>query len=205
MQLFQIKTQPNGIERKELFIREGFICIGYNNTKDLRGKDREEIKEILKEIYDWEGSRLGNHLGIVNAFVNTMQEGDHVIILDNDWVHIGEIGKYEYIEDYGKSINTQDICHIRKVKWLVCTEKYNLNEYVKELLRNRSIVTKFKHPYELANIEGLLEGKGVDQEHKEKIDGYLLQKSLDVLAKSLNSEDESLRIKSAIAILNYYK
>ena len=99
---------------------------------------------------------MGNHLGNVNAFVNTMKEDDIVLIAENEWVHIGKLEKYEYKSEY----KLDGMCHRRSVNWLGKVKKDNLNEHVRELLRNRSIVTKFKHPSDIAELEDILSGNG---------------------------------------------
>lgn len=200
MNIFQIKTQPHGIERKEFFLNEGFVSIGYPNIGDLTNVDKDDIRERLHQEYGWESSQLGNHLGVVNAFVHTMEEGDIVLIVDNEWVHIGELGKYKYEEQY----ESEGMCHRRYVKWIDKVEKYKLNEHVKELLRNRSIVTKFKHPYDVADLESVL-NRNVSLTANINIDEDIANKAIETLKNALNSEDEEIRVRAAIGILNYLK
>jgi len=199
MNIFQMKTQPHGIERIDLFLRENFVCIGYPNVGDLTNVDKDEIRERLRTTYGYTSSQLGNHLGIVNAFVNTMKKGDIVLITENDWVHIGKLGDYKYEQQY----ESEGMCHRRYVTWLGKVEKHNLNEYVRELLRNRSIVTKFKHPYDLAEIERVLNGQ-ISTSSTNRIDNEIISKALDVLERALESENEEIRVKAALGLLKYY-
>lgn len=199
MNIFQLKTQPEGIERVDQFVNEGFVCIGYSRLHDLTNSDKYEIRVELKEKYGYEGSRLGNHLGNVNAFVNTMKIDDVVLIVENEWVHIGKLKEYEYLDEY----KLDGMCHRRKVHWLGKVRKDNLNENVRELLRNRSIVTKFKHPSDLAGLDEALVGDG-SSNNAVNIDGSLLRRVLSILEAALDSENEQIRVNAAIELLRYY-
>lgn len=200
MNIFQVKTQPHGMERKDLFISEAFICIGYPDMGDLSNSTKDDIRERLNTVYGWESSQLGNHLGVVNAFVNTMVEGDIVLIAVNDWVHIGRVGTYKYEPQYIK----EGMCHRRYVEWLGKSEKYKFNEHVKELLRNRSIVTQFKHPSDIAELDKVLTDK-TSRDVIKKDDNTVIDKAVSVLTKALLSEKEEIRVEAAKALLNYFK
>lgn len=201
MNLFQMKTQPHGNESLKSFLTNNYVCIGYPNIGDLTNVDKDELRNILATKYNWTGSKLGNHLGIVNAFVNTMQKGDIVLITENDWVHIGELDEYLYDFSY----ESEGKCHRRNVKWLKTVKKDDLNEKVRELIKNRSIVTKFKHPYELAEIEAVLNGVSNTNLNKILVNKDLVDKAVNILTEALSSKDESIRVTAASEILRYYK
>lgn len=202
MNIFQIKTQPEGIERVSSFIKESFICIGYSELDDLTNKDKDEIREEIREKYNCDGSKLGNHLGNVNAFVNTMKNGDIVLITENDWVYIGRVGDYKY----DSSNNEWGTFHRRSVQWICKTLKHQLNEYVRELLRNRSIITKFKHPVDIAELDELLSKGNNDLSNNTcNVDEDIVEKALNVLINALDSDNEEIRVRSAIGLLKYSK
>lgn len=201
MNLFQMKTQPHGNESLKSFLTNNYVCIGYPNIGDLTNINKDILRDRLNAKYNWSGSQLANHLGIVNAFVNTMQKGDIVLITENDWVHIGELDEYLYDSNY----EAEGKCHRRNVKWVKTVKKDDLNEKVRELIKNRSIVTKFKHPYELAEIESVLKDASNNTLNKIPVDNKLIEKSLNILTEALASNDESLRVKAASEILRYYK
>ena len=201
MNLFQIKTQPHGNESLKSFLNNNYVCIGYPNIGDLTNIDKDIIRNRLSTTYNWSGNQLSNHLGIVNAFVNTMKKGDIVLITENDWVHIGELDEYLYDSNY----ESEGKCHRRNVKWIKTVKKDGLNEKVRELIKNRSIVTKFKHPYELAEIESVINGNYNNNFNKLPVDNDLIKKSLNVLTEALHSNDELIRVRAASEILRYYK
>lgn len=205
MNIFQLKTQPEGIERIQEFITENFVCIGYSRLDDLTGLEKDDIREKLNKEYNWVGSQLGNHLGIVNAFVSTMNKDDLILISEGEWVHVGKVGNYYYDEKY----IDDGMCHRRDVSWLLKVQKHQLNEYVKELLRNRSVLTKFKHPIDIAELNNLFKEKNIElsanRNEPELIDKKKLNKALAVLVAALDSESEEIRVIAANSILNYSK
>ncbi|WP_326512183.1 hypothetical protein [Clostridium intestinale] len=200
MNIFQIKTQPHGTERIDLFIKQDFVCIGYPGIGDLTNVDKDEIRDRLNKKYKWTGSQLGNHLGTVNVFVNSMKKDDIVLINENEWVHIGKLDDYKYDDNF----EAEGMCHRRSVVWLGKVKRDNLNEYVRELLRNRSIVTKFKHPADIAELDKAL-ANNPTQGTNINLDEEILTRAIQVLNDALQSENEEIRVKAAVGLLQYSK
>ena len=197
MQLFQIKSKPHKIERLPLFLEEGFISIGYPGIGDLTGATIQKIEEELtRDDKGYTGQSLAFHKGMVNAFVNTMQNDDIVMIADGDHVHIGQIGDYYYNPAYD---NEEGMCHRRSVEWLTTVQRHYLNEKVQEHLKNRATLTKFKYPFEEAEIEAYLTGDDglITTLHSKS---QIYEKAWEVLVQSLESEDEKIRVLAASAI-----
>src|SRR5690625_2536437 len=99
-----LRSKPHNIERLPLFLEKDLIAIGWHATGDLTGKTMSQIKQILHDKYEYEGQSLRTNLGTVNTFVNSMSDGDLVLIRDknnNDSVHIGKInGSYDWNTEY---------------------------------------------------------------------------------------------------------
>jgi predicted Mrr-cat superfamily restriction endonuclease len=195
-----MKTKPHGVERGAEFLRENYICIGWPGIGDLTHATKDIIRERLAEVYKYEGQQLSTYLGFVNTFVRTMQEGDYVLISENEYVHLGIIGPYKYVEEFDNDIDGK--CHQRKVNWLVTVQKSDLNAEVQELLRNRGTVTQFKHPIAKAELDRLL-NKNVPP--KVSIPNEKISKALEIVYKAMESENEELRLKAAAILLNYIK
>lgn len=75
-----------------------------------------------------------------SSFVHTMQEGDIVLITNNDYVYIGTVGPYYYEKEFHNNEDT--MCHKWKFTLLKVIGQDDLDESVKELIRNRGAVTK---------------------------------------------------------------
>ncbi|HWL23307.1 MAG TPA: hypothetical protein VNR38_06095 [Ureibacillus sp.] len=198
MNLFQLKSKPNGTERLPLFLKENFIAIGWPGIGNLTNVDSDEIEYRLAQAYkSYTGQTMAYHKGMVNAFVNTMQPLDIVMITEGDYVHIGQVGEYYYEEKYDNDID--GMCHRRSVEWLATVERNHLNEKVREHLKNRATITKFKYPFALAEIEPYILGQS-DLNATNSPKGEIFEKAWDVLVKSLDSEDEQTRVLAASAI-----
>ncbi|WLR50659.1 hypothetical protein LC040_15535 [Bacillus tianshenii] len=201
MNLFQMKSKPHGYERLQLFLEEGFVAIGWPHIGSLEDVDSEEIETRLAHAYpSYVGQKMAYYKGIVNAFVNTMKPGDIVMITEGDFVHIGKLGEYKYVEEF--DTDSEGMCHQRPVEWLVTVARNELNEKVQEHIRNRATVTKFKYPFHLAELESLLNGTP----SKASFDrSELVEKAWQVLKEELQSTDANVRVNAASAILQAVK
>ncbi|MBU9713201.1 hypothetical protein [Evansella tamaricis] len=206
MNIFQIKTKPHGTDREAEFIHDKFIAIGWPGIGDLTGVGRAEIKERLKNNYPYDGQKLGYCLGVVNAFVNTMEERDIVLMSStrNDHVHIGVVGPYRYEENYD---NKKDgMCHQRSVEWTKFIPRRDLNDKVQELLRNRGTLTQFKYPVEMAELDSFDEtGSFQTEVDVPTVPEEIIQKALRVLEEELDSTDPDRRLAAAVELLRFSK
>ena len=196
MNIFHIKTRPNGVEMVQDFVDKSFICIGYSNIGDLTNNDKEEIMYKLESNYGYIDSQLKYHTRVVNMFVNTIKKGDVILILEGDIVHIGIVGGYEYICET-EIVGT---CHVRPVYWVKKIEKDKLNNYVNEFLRSRNPITKFPHPFDISELGTLIGSPALIEERE-----YLRNEALKVVKKALKSDNEKIRLQAALAILNFCK
>lgn len=207
MNLFQMKTKPEGQEMVHQFIKDNFVSIGYPDMRNLGNLDKDDIREELSSVYGFSGNRLGTNLGNVNTFVNVMNIGDIVLILEGEWVHFGKVGKYSYKEEFKEELS----CHRRDVLWLTKVQKYELNEHVKELLRNRGIITKFKHPLDIAELDNFIDYSDNKEEGSVKENGSCIvnendiSKALANIIEALDSENEEIRVNASINILKVSK
>lgn len=211
MNIFQVKSKPGNIERADEFVSERFVAIGWEKTGSLQGVDKEAIRAKLKDAYEYDGQSLLTNLGTVNTFVNTMEEGDVVLIANGDMVHIGIIGPYRWEPNY---LNIY-CAHMRPVEWKAQVRRNELNDEVRSLLRNGTSVTKFKHPFHVAEIDRYLGLEPVSDipsyESKESLTSKVVEqtdlaaKALKILEAQLNSENEQIAHEAAKEILRYLK
>jgi len=201
MELFQMKTRPCGIERVRQFIEEKFVCIGWPGIGNLAGVGKDEIRDRLEKKYESSGHKLGNMLGQVNTFVNTMKSGDVILINERDWVNIGIVGDYEYISNFD---NEEDgMCHQRSVRWINRVPINQLDSGVQRLLSNRNTICQYPDPIETAGLE-IYFGKQpiICKNDDPKLD-ELFQIALGVLEEELKSEDPDRRLKAAAELLRF--
>lgn len=90
--VFQMKTKPHGFQRYDEFIRDQVIGIGWPLIGNLDGISKDELRERLRNVYHYSGTKLGNALGAIWTFVHTMEQGDIVLVRNGAWLSIGIIG-----------------------------------------------------------------------------------------------------------------
>lgn len=199
MNIFQMKTKPHGIERIREFIDEKFVCIGWPGIGNLEQMNKDKIRDKLEQTYGYTGHRLGNALGQVNTFVNTMKTGDVVLITEKNLVYIGIVGDYTYEQQYD---NDKDgACHRRSVEWLNKVLFTNLESSIQRLVSNRNTICQYPELIEESVLEKIL-GKqsSVNKEDSAKLDS-LFRDALTILEQELKSEDPERRLKAATELI----
>jgi predicted Mrr-cat superfamily restriction endonuclease len=211
--IFQIKTKPHGTDRLNEFLKSHFICIGWPGIGNLDGVSKEEIRERLKKTRNEDNARtIGVDLGNIWAFVDTMKE-DSIVFFHGHHrnVHIVKVGPYKYVKEFD---NDKDgMCHQREFELLATVTYEDLNPKLQELMRHRGTVTKFKYPFEDAELDFLIGGQGTiqtdpfrgDENYIDTVPEEIINDALNVLYDALNSNDPDKRFRAAVEILRYVK
>ena len=199
MKIFQMKTKPHGIERFREFIDGEFVCIGWPGIGDLAQASKDEIRGRIEQTYNKTGHKLGNALGQVNTFVNTMKIGDVVAIAEKDWAYFGIVGDYIYDPQYD---NEQDgMCHRRNVQWIERIQFANLESSIQRLINNRNTICEYPESIEESGLDKVIGKKSViSKENSTKLDN-LFNDALKVLEEELKSTDPERRLKAATELL----
>jgi predicted Mrr-cat superfamily restriction endonuclease len=199
MNVFQMKTKPHDIEHIREFIDENFVCIGWPGIENLQQVNKDEIRDRLKKVYNVTGHRLGNMLGQVNCFVNTMRKGDIVLITERDWANIGVLGDYDYNPEYD---NGQDgMCHRRNVEWITRIMIKDLDSSIRRLLSNRNIISQYPDTIEASGLKKYISSQSpVSKINSSKLEDLLLN-ALEVLEEELKSSNPDRRLKAATELL----
>lgn len=199
MNIFQIKTKPHGIERFREFIDGEFICIGWPGIGNLEQVSKDEIRNRLEQKYGYTGHKLGNALGQVNTFVNTMKKGDTVLVAEKDWVFVGTVGEYKYEKQYD---NDQDgMCHRRSVEWIERVQITSLESSIQRLISNRNTICQYPESIEESGLQKVF-GKepSLSKENTAKLDS-LFRDALAILEEELKSTDPERRLKAATELI----
>lgn len=199
MNIFQMKTKPHGIERFRQFIDKKFVCIGWPRIGDLEKTSKDEIRSRIEKTYNYKGHKLGNTLGQINTFVNTMKAGDIVFIVENDYAYAGKVGAYIYEKQYDN--NEDGMCHRRSVKWVNKTLINELDIGIQKLVHNRNTICKYPQSIEESELSKLV-GKrvSINKKNLEKLD-ELLSNALTILEEELESNDPDRRLKAATELI----
>ncbi len=206
MNLYHIQSNVHGINRVASFLEDNYIGIAWSGTGDLEQTPPELWKEQLVQHASLDEAELARALGTLHMFANLMQDGDYVLISDDEWTYVGDIGDYYYDDSTGTEEDL--ICHRRGVTWLGRIPLAELNDKVQALLKDSSTLVKFEYPISQAQLDrGLAVGIAAEATHtlSAGIDEATIQAAIHVLKEALHSEEEELRIRAATAILQYAK
>lgn len=199
MNIFQIKTKPHGIERFNEFISENFICIGWPGIGNLQHENKDEIRTRLENRYNIIGHKLGNALGQVNTFVNTMKKDDVVLIGEREWAYIGIVGDYKYEQCFDNDID--GMCHRRTVEWINKILIKDLNSSIQKLLSNRNTICQYPETIKSSELDAYIKKQShVSVENSLRLE-ELFSNALDVLEAELKSEDPERRLKAATELI----
>src|SRR5689334_7264760 len=96
MNLFYIQSTIHGMSYATSFLEDNFIGMTWTGTGDLEEMSTEEWKERLREHYRLEETELEHVIRDLHTFVHIMQDGDYVVIKDDEWAYVGDLGDYYY-------------------------------------------------------------------------------------------------------------
>ncbi|WP_410511703.1 hypothetical protein PaeBR_16740 [Paenibacillus sp. BR2-3] len=206
MNLFQMKSNPLGIERIAEFLEDNFVSIGLPGIGDLEVIGEAQVRARLEQVYKSNEQELMEQLKAVHLFVHMMQDGDYVLVADQDFVHLGDLGDYFYHDPSDMPDN--GMCHRRGVTWLTRIPRAEMNSEVQELLSQPQMITRFKYPIDRARLDSwssnLLKSAPIT-ERSVHVDDITIEEALQVLKEALRSGDTERRERAAIAILQYAK
>ncbi|RED58613.1 hypothetical protein [Cohnella lupini] len=196
MNLFRIKPDPKGIDRMRIFLKDNFVSIAIPGIGDLESVDGNE-----------EGSDKSEEAII---FSRTMQDGDYVLVPYEDSVYLGDLGDYYYVESPDPE-EDDGMRHRRGVTWLNRIPLDELNEYVQELVNDRSALREFGHPLSLAQLDRWISFRqpeiaanlATSGGSRIEIDKETIAEAIAVMKEAMKSEDAERRERAAAAILNY--
>lgn len=200
MNIYQIKTKPGGVDRTREMLENDVIELGWGETGDLTGANKDDIRDKLAAApFNYTGQSLNTNLGTVNCFVNTIAVGDLGLIVEGDKIHGGILGAYMFKDGY----------HTRTIEWKFAIYKEDLNQHVRSFVENRTSCTKFKYPFDVAELERYLAESPVPLPNKTfnvtvNVD-ELVQKSLEILSDELHSEERERQVSAATEILRFLK
>lgn len=206
MNLFQIGSKTLDQEQVTAFLQDNYVCIGYSGLGDLENISLDELKDRLTQTYSYSDPELTGHLQAIHMFVHTMQDGDYVLVADEEWVHLGDLGDYFYNDISDATENGTS--HRRGVTWLKSVSFAELNTRVQEMFAESELIAQYNGPMPSARLDLWIMAASADEDienSKVHIDEETITLALDILKEALRSEDVERRERAAIAILQYAK
>lgn len=170
-----VRPYPHMIYRAEQFKKNSMAAIGWPDLGDLAECDREKIREKYAEHYPDENAHAaGQRVGVIDRFVNQIQEGDIVAIPDGGNVLFGTAkGKYSFHKEF--SGEDEGYPHWIGVEYAVEVLRKDLAAKLQTALKGW--MTVFGIPYELARYAmdnlGKREEADIAKENAELKEAYV--------------------------------
>ncbi|MBB6020002.1 hypothetical protein HNR77_001063 [Paenibacillus sp. JGP012] len=221
MNLFYIQSAVDGVNKVKSYLKDHYVGIPWSALGDLEQVAMDSIVEQLERRYSLIGGELNDAVETVHTFVNLMEDSDYVVMKDEDWMYVGDLGDYYYDDSIGTSDDL--ICHRRGVTWLGRVPLEEINEHMQKLLSEPKFIAQFMLPVTQAKLEQALRGtegaagtaltettelaaiNTLTGNIPARVEQTTINAALEVLKCALQSENEQLRVQAAAAILQYAK
>jgi len=197
MNSFILRAKPHDIDREEEFL-EGRLSIGWPCNQSLEGADRDQIKGILSSFYE---GLSEVSISMVDLFVHMPK--DAIILTpslqDKTLIHLFKTTsnyKYDPLSDNEKAGNP----HFINAIYLKTVVRNLLPKPVlKSLSGARKTLSRISQHYGILD-EYISNNFQVNRGVKPKYNKFQCE-AIDVIYNLLDSEDEHVRLKAAIAII----
>ncbi len=195
MNLYILRAKPHNINREKQFL-DGDISIGWHCGQNLLNKSRKELEDILEHNYP---NISAINISQVEQFIK-IPKGSIVLtpsISKKGFLHVFKtITLYTYRKE--NDIDGIGNPHMIRVEFLKTIEKTSLDKAIQKSLSGARKT--------VSNIS----------QHSEKMDVFLKsknstptissnegkKKALEVLEKLLDSDDEEIRLRASITLLD---
>ena len=159
MSLWLVRAGSYG-EQEQGALEHNVVTIGWNELPDLsKIKDREELVKLYADVYpEHKKMKAANQVGQIWRFIHEIQKGDLVALplKTKSAIAMGKVeGDYEYKEI------TNDIKHIRRVKWLKTIPRSSFDQDILYSLGAFMTVCQIERNNAENRVKNLLEKKEV--------------------------------------------
>lgn len=210
MKLFQMKAEANGRNRMDDFLEHNYVCTGPAGIGDLELCEETELRRRLAHVVRDE-RQLAEICAELQLFVRVMQDGDYIMIKDNDNVYLGDIGDYYYVEAFDSE--EENSCHRRGVTWLITVPAAGISNEIRAFLDDEAGLSAFGRSISQAELRlelGVGYATGGEAEtkagHSHSLplpDAGIISEALAILHAAMRSDDPERRERAAIAVLEY--
>lgn len=207
MHLFYMKPKLDLFNPMPFFLKDNYVGFDWPGIADLEhvGKDAWQAKAVEACMDD--GQVLIDRLAEISLFVYTMQDGDYILMTDEDYVHLGDLGDYYYVESTGDEEAV--ISHRRGVTWLKSLPLEGLHTELHRFISKQATIAGFERSVTHEQMEQWM-AKNAEVLHdaadkRSLVDEDTFKEALDILKSAMRSEDAERRERAAIAILRYAK
>lgn len=198
MNAYILRSNPRGQSLENDF-KKGHISVGWACGESLGGKNRQEISIILAKRYP---DITGIAVSMVGLFVK-MPIGSIVLtpsLEDKSRIHLlRTTSTYKY--DPSADSNDKGNPHFIEAKYLKTVPKRSLPEAVlRSLSGAKKTLSRISQHYNI--LDNFIDSDFKNDVEKLSVPSDRRAEAADIIYKLLNSEDENIRLKAAIAIIS---
>ncbi|WP_139994165.1 hypothetical protein [Paenibacillus paridis] len=206
MNLFYMQPERDGVLPMPIFLKDNYIGFDWPGIGDLEHVGREEWQELAVHTCLEQGQALLDRLTEIGLFVYAMQDGDYLLVADGEYVHLGDLGDYYYVESAGQA---EDIySHRRGVTWLKRMLKAELHAELQPLAGGQANLARLDRPVSQELLEKWTAKpahEGHEASRMRHVDDETIAEALEILKKAMKSKDLERKERAAIAILRFAK
>jgi len=112
-----VRPKPHGYNRLDEFLDQGIVAIGWPDYGNLTGYSKDEIRALIEDRHDWSPQKTGQVVGMINRFINEIEDADYVLVPSGGNVYLGRI-KSDYYFQEDVASDDEGYPHQREVEWL---------------------------------------------------------------------------------------
>lgn len=177
MSLWLVRAGGHG-EQEQIAIEENVITIGWNEFSDFSNiRRKEDLTEIYRKEYpEASKNKAGNEIGQIWRFIHDIKKGDLVALplKTESSITLGEVvGDYEYKE------LSNNVKHIRRVKWLKTLPRSAFDQDLLYSFGAFMTVCKIQRNDAKERVLKLLHGNAKQIEREETVE-ELQEESIDI-------------------------
>lgn len=146
-----VRAFPGDVDHTEYFKKNNVVGLGWINLGDLSSSNLDNLKDLFvsKKYPASSPQAMGRRVGFFRRFIEEIKVDDYILVPDrNGVINIGVITSNYYYQKV-----TNQLGHLRNVKWIKETDLEDYPKSVQILLANRlTLISLEKVSDELANI-----------------------------------------------------
>ncbi|MDQ8735015.1 hypothetical protein [Paenibacillus sp. LHD-38] len=206
MNVFLLNPDHHGLRHIPMFLKDNYVGFSWPGIADLEDVSQADWHNKAVQAYKDEGQVLLERLAEIGCFVYGMQDGDYLFATDGEYVHLGDLGDYYYVES--SETDEDSLSHRRGVTWLKSMLKADVQPELKSFLNRQVKIAKLEQSVTQEQMEYWMTN-AVKQEQgavqSVLVDEETIARALDILNEAMSSGDTERRERAAIAILQFAK
>lgn len=146
-----VRAFPGDVDHTEYFKKNNVVGLGWIDLGDLSSSNLDNLKDLFvsKKYPASSPQAMGRRVGFFRRFIEEIKVDDYILVPDrNGVINIGVITSNYYYQKV-----TNQLGHLRNVKWIKETDLEDYPKSVQILLANRlTLISLEKVSDELSNI-----------------------------------------------------